>query len=125
MDLSKFDTREKASAGIEAPLVIGGETVYGDDDKPVTFRTKGVADPEIHALVLKSIKSGDRTPKEVIESDIKLARVAIVGWSDNFTVVGEKLEYSKANIEKVCANPVVRKAVLRPIFDEAAFMNGS
>jgi hypothetical protein len=125
MDLSKFDTRQKASEGIEAPLIIGEETVYGDDDKPVTFRTKGIADPEVHAALLKIVDGKGRTAKESAEFDMKLARIAIIGWSDNFEVEGEKLEYSKANIEKVCANPVVRKAVLSPIFDEKSFMKGS
>jgi hypothetical protein len=125
MDLSKFDTREKASAGIEAPLVIGGETVFGDDDKPVTFNTKGLDDPDVYALVMKAHNATSRTQKEVVESDLKLARAAITGWSGNFTVGGEKLEYSKANIEKVCSIPLLRKAVLSPIGDEARFMNGS
>jgi hypothetical protein len=125
MDLSKFDTREKASAGIEAPLVIGGETVYGDDDKPVTFNTKGLDDPEVYDLVIKNRATTSRTQKEVADGDMKLARVAITGWSDNFVLAGEKLAYSKANVEKICAIPVLRKAVLSPIGDESRFMNGS
>lgn len=126
MDLSRYDTREKASAGVDVPLEIEGETVIGDDDQPVTFRLKGIHDPEVQACLLRGSRSGEsRTPEEMLQGDMKLARAAVIGWSDNFTVHGEKVPYSKANIEKVFANPVVRRAVLAKVADEHRFMNGS
>ncbi len=44
MDLSRFDTREKAHEGVDVPLVINGETQIGRDGGPVTFKMRGVAD---------------------------------------------------------------------------------
>lgn len=126
MDLAKFDTRENAEEGINIPLVIYGNEVLGDDEEPVVFKTKGIADPTVHGLVLKAMKAPDvMTAKEVVESDMRLCYAAIVGWSSNFLVEGEKLGFSKKNLERIMANPVVRKAVIAPIFDEARFMKGS
>lgn len=124
MDLSQFDVREKAEAGVDLPLVINGDTVYGDDDQPVTFRVKGILDPEIHNFLLRHDQQS-RTAKEVYASDMKFARMAVVGWSDNFKVEGEKYPFSKENIEKVLGNPVVRAAVLAEVRKERNFMNGS
>ena len=125
MDLNRFDTRQKASAGVTVPLEIDGETRYGDDDQPITFTIKGMADEAVHALILKSRKAEQRTPKEVIEDDLKLARAAVTGWSGNFEVEGEKLPFARENIAKVFANPTVRRAVLAKVFDESVFMNGA
>jgi len=99
--------------------------VYGDDDEPIKFQTKGMADEAVHALILKQRTSTRRTPKEVLDDDMKLARAAVIGWTGNFEINGEKLEYSKANIEKVFANPTVRQAVLAKVFDQHVFMNGA
>lgn len=125
MDLSRFDTRQKAQEGVDIPLEIDGEVIHGDDDLPIVFRTKGIADPEVHALIMKSTRNVSRTPKEAIEDDMRLARVAVTGWSENFSVDGEKVTYSRAAIDTVFANPVVRKAVLGRVFEEHRFMNGS
>jgi len=119
MDLSRFDTREAAEAGVDVPLVIDGETILGDDGEPITFRLKGAADTQVHAVILKT-KPG-KTPEEVIENDMRLARVAIIGWSANFTVGGEKLAYSRDNLDKVMGNPKVRRAVLSEVWNEANF----
>jgi uncharacterized protein with HEPN domain len=125
MDLNQFDTRQKAEAGVWVPLEINGETIYGDDDEPIQFQIKGMADEAVHALMLKQGKATRRTPKEVRDDDMKLARTAVTGWTDNFEINGEKLEYSKANVEKVFANPTVRQAVLAKVFDHHVFMNGA
>lgn len=125
MDLNQFDTRQKAEAGVWVDLEIEGEVVYGDDDQPIQFQLKGLADEGVHALILKQRKSTSRTPKEVREDDMKLARAAVIGWTDNFEINGEKLEYSKVNIDKVFANPTIRAAALSKVFDQAAFMNGA
>lgn len=129
MDLSRFDTRERAHEGVSVPLVIDGETVYGDDDKPVTFQLRGIADPDVHKVILQMRKADSRTPEEVVASDLKLARVACVGWSDNWGIDQDdkgnlvKLPFSKANVEKVFAIPAIRKAVLSECFREANFMS--
>lgn len=125
MDLSRFDTREKASAGVDVELVIDDEVIYGDDGKPVTFRIKGIADQEVYAAINSGTKSRDRTLEEVKQSDLKIARAAVVGWSDNFTVNGEKLPYSRENIAKVFETAAIRRAVLLKVMDEQRFMNGS
>ncbi len=125
MDLNQFDTRQKAEAGVRVPLEINGEIIYGDDDEPIEFEIKGMADEAVHALALKQGKSISRTPKEVHEGDMKLARTAVIGWTGNFEINGEKLEYSKSNVEKVFSNPTVRQAVLAKVFDQNLFMNGA
>lgn len=120
MDLSRFDTRDAAESGVDIPLVINGETVYGDDDQPVMFRLKGIADRDVHALMLKA-KPG-KTPQEVLDADLRLAQVAVVGWSDNFTVRGEKIPYSRENVRRVMENPLVRRSVLAEVWNESNFM---
>lgn len=125
MDLSRFDTREKAHEGVDIPLVINGETVLGDDDAPITFRVKGIHDPEVHRLILQKRKADTRTPEEVLASDLKLARAACIGWSDNWTLEGEKVPFSKQNIDKVFAVPAIRIVVLAEVFDSSRFMNGA
>lgn len=123
-DLSRFDTREKAHEGVDIPLVIRGETVMGADDKPVTFRIKGLHDPEVHRLILQGRAGGSRTPDEVLQADLKLARAAVIGWSDNLTLDGEPVPFSRENIARVFAIPLVRQAVLAEVANEAVFMNG-
>lgn len=123
-DLGAFDTREKAHEGVDVPLVIDGETVLGDDDQPITFRLKGIADPEVHKVILLTRSAFRRTPEEVLAADLKLARVAVVDWSDNWTLDGAKVPFSRAAIEKVFAIPAIRRAVLAFVFDQAVFMKG-
>lgn len=124
-DLGKFDTREKASAGVLFPLVIGGETVVGDDGKPVTFKIRGMDDEDVNRHFLGQSDAKASTPEEVTKRDIELAKVCIAGWSDNFDVGGKRLKYSKDAIEEVFSIPAVRKALLLHILDERAFMSGS
>lgn len=125
MDLSQFDTRDKAQEGVWIDLVIDGETVYGDDNEPVKFKIKGAADDEVRALVMKATRAPASTPAEALESDMKLARAAILDWSDNFSVSGEKVPYSRQNIVTVMGNPKVRNSIVTRIFDDKVFMNGS
>lgn len=122
MDLSKFDPRDGASRGVDVDLVVDGETVIGDDGQPVRFRIKGASDHTVHALLLRAPRKASKTPEEVLEADMRLARVAVVGWSDNFTVNGKKPEFSPAAVEDVMGNPVIRRAVLAEVFREANFM---
>ncbi|KAF0675070.1 hypothetical protein [Profundibacterium mesophilum] len=125
MDLSRFDTREKSEAGVTVPLVINDEMVVGDDGEPVTFTIKGAADEKVQAHLMATGRDKHATPKEAREVDMKLARLAVVGWSDNFAVEGDKLKFSAENIERVFANPVVRRAVLARIFSERLFTKGA
>ena len=85
-----------------------------------------MADPDVHKVLLAGIRAGSsRTPEEVLASDIKLAKVACVGWSDNWSLDGEKLAYSKANVERVFSIPPIRKALLGAIAQDRLFMNGA
>lgn len=125
MNLDQFDTREKASSGVDFPLIIDGETIISDEDgQPITFRLKGVADESVHREFLRQQRSPATTPEDVKNADMKLALLAVVGWSDNFTVGDEKLEFSRENIRKVMDNPTVRKSVVRMVLDQKAFMKG-
>lgn len=124
MDLSRYDTRELAHSGVDVPLVIDGETVYGDDNEPITFKIKGLADPEVHKLILQGRGSYKRTPEEVIASDLKLARAAVIGWSGNWTLEGAKVPFSRANIEKVFSVPAIRRAVLAEVAEDTHFTKG-
>lgn len=125
MDLSQFDTREKAHDGVEVDLVINGETILGEEDgEPVRFTIKGVADPDVHRLILAQRRATASTPDEVLAADLKLARVAVLGWSDNFTLAGEAIPFSRKAIDKVFALPLVRRAILAEVMNEARFTNG-
>ena len=124
MDLHNLDTREKADAGVSFPLVIDGETIYGDDDKPITFSVRGVNAPEIRQyFIAAEKKKKPSTVDEVDANDMKLMRLAVNGWSNNFTVKGEKLEFSRANIDKVMENPTIRQFVVGKMVEQRAFMN--
>lgn len=121
MDLSQFDTREKAEAGVDVALVIDGENIYGDDEKPITFRIKGMHDEAVHAAVLKGLAAPGKTPAAVVENDLRVLRAAVVGWSGNFTVKGEKLPFTRANIDVVMGIPEIRSAVALEVFNRANF----
>lgn len=125
MDLSRYDTREKSHEGVEIIARIDGEPITGDDDKPILWRIRGLADPEVHRLILQGRQSGSRTPDEVLQADLKLARIAVVGWSDNLSLDGEKVPFSKDAIARVFAIPLVRQAVLREVASDFHFMKGS
>ncbi|MDG4650116.1 hypothetical protein P6F26_16835 [Roseibacterium sp. SDUM158017] len=121
MDLSRFDTREAAEAGVDVHLVIDGETILGDDEKPITFRIKGMADEGVHTAVLKGLSRPGKTQKEVLENDLRVLRAALCGWSDNFTVKGEKVPFSRDAIATVMAIPEIRAAVSAEVFNRANF----
>lgn len=125
VDLSQFDTREKAHEGVEVPLEIDGEVIKGDDGGPVTFTMKGIADPEVHTLILKGSKTDRRTSEEVMEADLKLARVACTGWSANFTLKGEKVPFTRDNITRVFSIPLIRRTILAKIYADQLFLKGS
>lgn len=124
MDLSRFETREKAEAGIDITLEIDGEVCHGTDDQPIVFCMKGSADPEVGKLIMQQRRSTNRTPAEAVADDVALAKAACVGWSDNFTVGGEPLPFSKKNVEQVFSMPRIRGAVLPNILNDRLFMNG-
>ncbi len=124
-DLGSLDTREKAHEGAEVPLVVNGETFMGDDDKPVVFTIRGMADPEVHRLILQGQKTGSRTPAQVLEADLKLARAAVIGWSDNVKIDGQLVPFSRDAIATVFSIPVVRSAILAEVFVTANFMKGA
>lgn len=124
MDLSAFDTRQKASEGVEFPLVINGETVMGDNKKPITFTIKGAADPAIHDMILNRRDKIGNTSADVVSSDLELAKEAVVGWSDNFVLNGNKPKFPK-DVDAVFAIPAIRNAILPKVYENKAFMNGS
>jgi hypothetical protein len=121
MDLSRFDTRAAAEAGVDVPLVIDGETILGDDGQPITFHVKGMADEAVHAAVLKGLNNPGKTPKDVLDNDMRVLRAAVTGWSDNFTVSGEKVPFSRDAIPTVMAIPEIRVAVAAEVFNRANF----
>lgn len=123
MDLARFDTREAAEAGTDVPLVIEGETIYGDDNMPVTFRLRGLDSEAVHSVVLKTMNSPGKTPKEVIENDLRLLRAAVIGWSGNFTVEGEKIPFSRDAIDRVMSIPEIRVAVTPHVFRRQRFFS--
>jgi hypothetical protein len=124
MDLNIFDTREKADAGVKFDLVIEGETIYGDDDKPVWFSVRGINAPDIRQCFISDQKQKPpKTPDEVDTKDMKLMRLAVNGWSDNFEINGEKLAYSRENVVKVMDVPIIRAFVAEKIMSLRDFMN--
>jgi len=121
MDLSRFDTRAKAEAGVDVPLVLGGETVMGDDGEPVTFRLRGPTDDRVADAVLKVSDKPARTAKDVRANDIRVLRVAVAGWSDNFVFQGEKPTFSVEAIEAIAQVPAIRRALVSEVLNEANF----
>lgn len=126
MDLSQFDTRQKADEGVSFPLIIEGETIYGDDGEPVTFSLRGINAPDVQQYFISVKKKPDpATPAEALKNDMALLRLVVNGWSNNFDVEGEKYAFSRENVEKVFALPVLRAFAVEKIIEMRGFMNGS
>lgn len=124
MDLSDLDTRQKADAGVDFPLTLDDEIILGDDGKPITFRIRGINTPDVqqHYISAKS-KPPAKTPEEVHESDMRLLRSAVCGWSDNVKVAGELVPFSREAIEIVFSIPYVRGFAVGKIVSMRDFMN--
>ena len=125
MDLGDLDTRELSTEGVDVPLFIDGDTRLGDDDKPVTFRLKGVVDPDVMQAVMHATKAPSQTPDEALAKDLKVLRAAVLGWSDNWAFKGEKLAFSRANLDKVMGVPKIRAALMAEIAKDHHFMKGA
>lgn len=124
-DLSRFDTREKADAGVEVPLVVQGKKVLGTDKKPVTFTIRGEHNDEVALVSQEIARNPGKTPAEVRANDFKLAQVAVIGWSDNFLINGEAVPFSESAIPTALGAPIVRRAVLLEVYRQRNFMNGA
>jgi hypothetical protein len=129
-NIFSYDTREKAQEGVEITLSIGDETVMGYDDKPVLWRIKGMADPEVAKAVLAVGRAGmSRTLEEMTDLEMKLVRAALTGWSDNLAAGDDEdgkpilVPYSRENREKVCGIPDLRKALIGEIGKSSHFTN--
>jgi hypothetical protein len=122
MDLSNYDVRSASDSGVDVPLVVDGQKVIGDDGEPVTFRVRGATHHAVHAASIRVGRRPGKTPEEVIENDMRVVSAAVVGWSANFSVSGEKLSFSPDNLRKIMENPVVRRAIIQEIYTEANFM---
>lgn len=126
MDLSQFDTRQKADEGVSFPLIIEGETIYGDDGEPVTFSLRGINARDVQQYFITAKKKPDpATPDEALKNDMALLRLVVNGWSDNFEVEGEKYVFSRENVEKVFAVPALRGFAVGKILEQRGFMKGS
>lgn len=125
MDLDQFDIRAKAEDGVQVDLVINDETVIGDDGEPVWFLIKGAADPEVARLISAARKKTTKTVEDGIEQDMKILRAAVIGWSDNFVLRGERVPYSRKAVEQVFALHMVRVAIFEEIINTQNFMTGS
>lgn len=131
MDLRQLDTRQKSAEGVFVPLVVDGETIIGDDRKPVTFRIKGTADPAVMQALLLGVKqSAGGSPEQIMAGEMKLIRAAVIGWSDNWGIGDDaegkpaKVAFSKENLERVFSIPALRTAIMREIATESHFRNG-
>ncbi|EYD76153.1 hypothetical protein Rumeso_02269 [Rubellimicrobium mesophilum DSM 19309] len=130
MDISIFDTRQKAAAGVDIPLVIDGETIMGDDNQPVMFRIKGAADPTVMQALVNGVKqSAGGSPQQIEAGEMKLIRAAVIGWSDNWGIGNDakgkpvKVTFSKETVEKVFGIPAIRHAIMQEIAKDSHFMN--
>ncbi|EYD71596.1 hypothetical protein Rumeso_04997 [Rubellimicrobium mesophilum DSM 19309] len=105
--------------------MIEGATQYGDDDKPITFKVKGLADPDVHRLYLQQARSPSKTPEEVLAADLRFAQVAVLGWSANWKLDGKAVPFSRGAVDKVFTIPAIRAAILSQVTKERHFMNGA
>lgn len=122
MELTNLDTRKKAHEGIDVPLIIKNETKMGDDGKPVTFRLKGIHDPELSkALRQRTLASNS---DEDVSFDEGVLRLAVIGWSGNWTLEGKKPKFSPEVRDEIVAIPLVREALVGKVMAHEAFMNG-
>lgn len=126
MDLSQFDTREKAEAGADIPLRRGQDVVKGDDGEPITFRIKGVADNDVgdafftKAEALVKVK-GKGMAVALEEYQKTVLRAAVIGWSDNFSYKGEKMVFPDA-LEIIISIPAIRTMLFSEVQNEANFL---
>lgn len=126
VDLSQFDTREKAEQGVWFDLRLNGSLVKGDDGQKVRFKIKGINDPDVQQFFISARKKQEAdTPDEVLADDLALMHLAIVDWTDNFAISGQKMPFSKDAIDKVFAIPLVRAWAVSQITSLRDFMNGS
>lgn len=126
MDLSQFDTRQKATSGVDIALRIDKKTVRGDDGQPMMFRLRGIDSAPVQE-VLQKVRSedGDKTIEQSIKDDIEFCLAGLAGWSDNVKLDGKSLPYSDANARKILGIPVIRAALVKEIQDRANFMTAS
>lgn len=125
IDLRNFDTRQKAESGVDFPLEIEGETVLGDDGKPIAFRIKGLHSPEIAEMFRAARDGKGKSAAEGIAEDIAVCKKATTGWSSNFTLDGEKVKFSAKAAEEIYAIPLFRSFAIDRIMRTRDFMNGS
>ena len=130
MNIFRYDTREKAQAGVDITLTINGETVMGHDDKPVLWNIKGMADPDVAKAILAAGRAGlSQTLEEMTDLEMRIVRAALNGWSGNLAAGNDDdgapilVPYSRENREKVFGIPDLRKALIGEIGKSAHFMN--
>lgn len=122
MDLRNLDTRERAHEGVDVPLVIEGETQAGLDGEPITFRLRGIADPEIKRIATAAYK-GVQTIEDFEKANRKVALAACIGWSGNWTLDGEKgVPFSKEALAKVLEIPSIANALATEVTKSVNFM---
>lgn len=101
MDLSKLNTRNAADKPAEMRLKnpYTGETIKGDDDKPVTFSLLGFQSSTARNLMTaQKRRKGEQDQDEL---GAELLATITTGWSNNFEIDGEKPKYSKKAAEKL------------------------
>lgn len=133
MDFNQFDTATLADKG--APIKIldpSRNTMIGDDGEPVIFYIKGQDSStfishmnRVEAEVSRQDGKTERTPEQREEDGNSLLAAMTTGWSDNWTLDGEKLSFSETNAKRFYADRrfrFVREQINRAIMDRRHFL---
>ncbi len=100
MDLLTVSPLETAGLELEHPTT--GAKLIGDDGNPIVFNLAGV-DSVAYRNAARAISNarinrpkGEKVTAELLDADgLAVLAACVMGWSANFSLGGEKPEYSK------------------------------
>jgi hypothetical protein len=119
MDITQFDTRQKAQEGVWFALVVNDQEIMGSDEEPIRFRIKGTDDPAVKENMKQSIEAGKGVPDEL------LAKECLAEWTLNFEVDGDPVTADPSFRDRIAEIPALRSFIALSVMNREAFMKGS
>ena len=129
MDISYFDTRDRAAEGIEWTLKYSNKKeVLGSDGEPVKFITKGVDSAKERGRIAKlkavsEVADYEAYGQSLMEADAEYLAGFLIGWTDNFSLKGQPMPFNKANAIEVMSIPHIASQQQEVLLERSNFMN--
>ena len=105
MDIGQFNFKDAEPHRVELTNPANEETLRGEDGQAVWIMVHG-ADSNVFRAAMRSYgnkklqkASKKQTVEELEQVSCKVLAAATTGWSNNFTVSGQMLEFSQQNAE--------------------------